>query len=491
MSKQSHDDINKIVNDIFDKAIHRQEDWTKAPQFVFDEAIEKVKLEPEKENRRNLLPLFLFLLFVGVSSLIYFSSKDLINKESSSLTKVPVASESLEQHGATKIVEIPKLIDEEVEVNSVQKESNQPNTVLTFKDNRVSKGLSQYVSRTSETTIIDSDDVKKDLKEVLELPLENVEQYISTKSNFVTRETASEELQLASIARLSLSTNFESKRDRFTLETAPKILENEVSNQNKFSLAILSTSNHTCLSMSGGEMDGSMSLTGYDQRYLGAGLKASFNYHLNSGWTINFLTGYDAYSNESIFNHASNYDLSNEVFNPDGSVSYDSDVTVHTPLGSYQTATNFRVAEGSHTASDILNTRTNIIQNFQVASIGLGLAKRFTLSDKWNIWTSGAMRYNHVLNFNSDFETWMTMEGETMDHIIDIAKGDDMDEHCSNFMSYEINVGLEYQLNSKISLLTGFQYNRSISSLRNQKLGLKAATHLHNYGLNMGVEIKF
>lgn len=495
MKNHSQDDFNKFVKSTLEDNAPAENGWNVAPQFVFDNAMNELD---EKRNKKNRSFVFFTLFLLGgflATSLIFYTSRyiDSVESKVDSLEQTIAEYEddgSIKSQKIESSNEIIEAAKQDLDIVNAKSEAIIEKQTLSTSLNTKQKSLNtQTISR--EAIVENSTNkinVVQDFN--LSVPFKSKVQNTIKKKSIISPIQGKSLIKLESIQAIAFD-DFYYLRNVDLNQEISTIDKEDLPSISKWSLSLLATQNHTCMSMENVSADPNMTLTEYDKRYAGVGLALNLNYSLNSFLDFNLIGSFSSYNSESLFNHRANYDLSKEMQHTDGSSSYDAEVYIMTPIGAYSTTANFGVEANQHTSSDIVVNETSIQQSLMVLTSGIGLTGYLPLNEKINFFASSAILSNHIINTKNQFATKMSMDDKEMASLEMNPSKEDMTSMSNQYFSWNISAGLEYNLNSKFSLSLSTNRNNSFTNIHHLNNTNLPNTYIHNVGINFGTKIKF
>lgn len=513
MSEFSQDDLNAFFKGKLENADPDGNMWNVPPDFVFDNAINKVNAQntqAQTNNRKLLLLLLIPLVFLtGIIINSQLNLNDINNKVRLLENKVI--------HSDQQIVELKTKIDaqkdefvkqlnsntEEIKEsikNETRKIFNSQRKKILRSNNNSSKskvaGLFSQSRNSSKSnsnpSVVFSEGTNSEFVKNGNVN-KNADQLLNTNSDFSNDDLNKNVPPLSKIYFLP-SLGLHNSIGLFTRDLkskVPDLIDHKGVNSGTddltsvVSYGLSTRQNFSSLSMS--EMNNT--LISYDNNYSGFGFSLHAQKSISPKFDMIFSLGYDLYNNRSENTGISLYNTNNESETSNGDINYMLDVETETPFGAVNSITNFEVAENVNADFDVLNQKTETAQSLNVLSINVGPKYKWFQTHQWELFATASIGYNRILHYENEMNTSIKMNDKTMVEFR--ATPPKINDINKNFMSVQAGVGFGFRFSENIQLAVSANYGKSLNSLRVAKSVSDPVTHLSQWNSQIGMNFKF
>lgn len=500
MSEFSQDNLNQFFRRKLGEDANEEGMWNVPPDFVFDNAMQKVSLPNKKQKRSKKWLLLLLIPFGFMSALFYNYQNNLHSLENellgmSQLVKIQneqiakleatvqnkVNIEESEVTGATvkiiddieeKVVQLqPKesyftSTNQVIQVNQV-KPNTEANEHLQSNSEKVSEPGS---ISDSNATLLHHNSVS-DLKDIS----------VSKLNKYASKE------RLESIGKVnSLIIGFDRSIPLYLAGIDNLGTDKLIDFDESIIYGFYINQNHASLTMQNAVE--TCELDYYDSHYSGMGFQFITEKPISKKVSMQFGLGYQSINSRSEMNQVNYFDYDNAVEMPSGDMNYYMDLTVETPFGEVSSPTNFMV-DGSTLDNDVINQKTEIQQQLNVLSLNVGPKFNILKSKNLTFFANTSLGYNRVVHYKNDMTTALEMDAKEMTKFDSSPlKIKDINR---NFMSIQGGLGMSLNLSDKTQFVVSANYSNSINSLRIASAKSDPTVYLKQWNTLMGLSVKF
>ncbi len=534
MKKSENRALDNFFRSKLKKAEKKDRGWNNPPDDIFDQAMDQLYGE-EKEDRR-LVPIYILLGLLGLivlgSSYIYNSKlngiskrvnhieeniqTNQVSKNQNDLSNVAVGSSIPTSHPPVSGIQNTQTNPtEKIQADPIPTKSaanpvsnHATNSHITSVTNNflrdkeiVSKVKFKVTNPISESIYKGTDDIdmvkssdlvssKTSSEGLMQMRQTKPANEHSAKMNVAqTSSHSSDDIHigstalafsiLPSIAILPFDLSEEKIRPDFQLATA----ENQQISIPSFQIELFSGVNFSTLGMKNITMASDASLTEYDKIYAGHSYGVSGQWNVSRDFSIAAGVTRHEFHNTSLLRESTSYMPSQHSANE-----YAMSMDITSPVGSVVSTALFDVGTSPIDISDELATNTNIDQTLKTTSFSLGAKYYLSISNSTRLYTGLGYNYEMIGSINNDFNAALVVNSNVVSQYN--MKPREMTKDVNNFSSIHAQIGIEQSLNPRLSIGLRTQFNRSISTLRNQTTSDDPSTNIKYLNSNLGIIYK-
>jgi|GEM_PF-5335669 len=508
MSDYSQDDLNAFFKGKLENADPDGNMWNVPPDFVFDNAINKVNSHGQQQQRTGNKKLILLLLIpLALLTCLLISNQIGLNKANDRMKSL----EGKVISSDTQIAALQIKLDDQSELFSSQlkakteelKEAISQVSVAAnakFNRNNLKEAYSQdlddnkilsavNVNKGRENSTINNSGIAH-----LSQVNKDADQFLSNKSLAINEATVFVENDILKsieiLPTLSLRNGFNSMSPIVEVNLPSLIAVDELIQIDDFyneavSYGLLLRQNMSSLSMSGT----SSNLQSYDNGYTGYGFSLQAEKSVSPKFDMQFSLGYDVINNKSQLSDVSYYNSDNEEQLLNGSLNYSMDVNLDTPFGVVNSLTSFEVESGANSDQEVMDQVTNTSQSLNVLSINIGPKYKWLSTKQWELFSTLSLGYNRILHYENEMNTAIKMNSKTLVEFRSTPpKINDINK---NYLSAQVGFGLGFRFSETVQVAMSANYGRSLNSLRIAKSATDPLTYLSQWNSQIGLNFKF
>ena len=464
---------------------HNEEEWSTPPDFVFDKAMKQ--LDKKREDRtifmfKRSLKFLLAFVVLGVFVLQYVSiqnTKKQLDVISTQLNHKDNVEDSDMESSAL-------LVNEDTAEESTVVNSETTEVVLPTNHRSVSNPSYSGVSKVlfPSATSVNSTFADQNLgqifsKSTMTQPVSNVSNNMASVMTKRDHLLAVNSLPLIGSHMLLAERSFDPALSVEHINTPKK---------DRFSLGVFATQNFSSFAMNGRLSSDNITLTEYDNNYVGYGVEINAAYDLGSKFSLNLRPSYQYIRNQSRMKESGSMDFDNVIVDGMGDLHYQTMMNMESPVGSNMQEIMFRVSD-SMTEDSSMESEVLVNQRFHVIGLNLNLRYDLFSSEKIAMYSTAGFGYNRIFKVDNQYSAQVMVDNVvaytgdmTVEHL----------EECNmSYTSYNFGLGLDV-LNGTDGKLSVFgNYQRSLSSIRASISPAQASTYLEQFVFGLGYTKSF
>lgn len=239
--------------------------------------------------------------------------------------------------------------------------------------------------------------------------------------------------------------------------------DNDNKNNNPLSLFLTTGVLQSCIKMTN-VTESSYSLTEYDQWNTGYFAGLGLLKRVNNQFTLSTALTYNRTNNNSLFQDNMNYNIDNMITQPDGSVLYESNIYVESPMATYNDKIALRLLDDQVANGEVLNNKTKIKETYHYLKLSANIGYELFNINKLRGAFSLDLGINYMIAANQSLNTqiyhWDDM---IMTNLLENEIGSQVNRlHLSSMLRF----GLDYSITDKMLLGVELGYEKGLSSMR-------------------------
>lgn len=487
MEENKHTELDKFFKSRLESTAQSENGWNIPPLSILDQALEQVPAPAKPRRRIGFFWIFGLAALLGISTLCICNAIKInaINSEISSIknnqtSKADIASSSLDNKDTTPVSVINK-----IQIEEVTQEVSSSNNIATLNN---SNNLKQTEAKSFIPTTTPSKE-RNNTKPGKQVQLNKAASIntVSVPSQSKVTPTARQRDILQSpqeiIAIYSDTLAYEALGVDISLDSI--IITEHITNKTSASVFITGGLLNSCLHMTNIDA-GPFSLTKYDEfypgYYFGIGAYKPINNSLNLYGTISF----NQITNQSLFENDITYNNANAIQHTDGSMLYQSEFYMETPMASFNDNVAFRLLDNQIVNGETLNNKTNISETYQILTFTIGVDYELFQSKKLSGLFSTGLSSNYIIGIDQTMDSKIYRQDAMM---MDKTLAVDLTSTVNRLhLSGRLNLGLQYDLTDKVYLQLNGGYEKGLTSVRKHSLTSLPKTYISSFssGISLG-----
>ena len=472
MEENKYTDLDKLFKDRLNKTSQDDTTWNLPSDGVFEGAMNEIH-----DNRRRRM---MVIWLVAGAFLLALITAFIIN-----LGKVDKLERALAEK-ETQLIEnraaMAELIKNSEEIGNREKGSEKSKPQA---DDEFEQGL--HIQKAEEAGVPDR-----------RLESENISQSIQPKIQAVTDDVVfnskvdvlipipqaehAVEFTVPSVPLMSVLILNETQ-----LQIPEPLRMDYIANIGDLEWYIGTTTHWTTLDMKGIE-ESTASLTEYDKRYLGYGLRAGLVQNLPGRWSLDYRCSYQHFTNKSAFNDDLVYDDDLERVDANGKTMYSMDLSILSPMSELNRAVAFEVDDYPIVDEDVFENVTRISEEYHWLTVAVIPNYNIINSSKWSISAGLGLQANYLIKMKEDMDVKLYFESEMMKNEIILNDPSKNVNPWSLASLGELNLSRELNERSSLSLTAGMQ--QSITPINTPKNGVAPRTYVNDLQLGLNFNFK-
>ena len=228
------------------------------------------------------------------------------------------------------------------------------------------------------------------------------------------------------------------------------------------------------------------SLTKYDEFYQGYSVGMGARRALTTKISLSGTLSFNLINNKSLFEDEVSYNSAKEVEQLDGSMTYNSDVFMETPMASFNDMVSYRLLDNTITDGTLLQHKTDISEQYQLLQLTLSADYTIFSKDRISGTFSTGLSTNYILGIDQTMDSKVY---QANDMLMNMSLSNDLTSEVNRVhLSGTINLGISYRLTDNIYLQLSGGYEKGITSVRKYSNNSLPKTFISSLssGLNVG-----
>ncbi len=261
----------------------------------------------------------------------------------------------------------------------------------------------------------------------------------------------------------------------------------DIEKESRFEWYIGATSNWTTLEMKGIK-DGTASLTEYDKRYLGYGIRTGILQDLPGRWSVDYRLSYQHFTNKSAFMDALIYDDDLETTGVNGTTSYAMDLSILSPMSELNRGLAFEVDGFPIADEDVFENVTKISEEYNWWTLAVIPKVDVIASPKWSLSAGLGLQANYLMTMKEDMDVKLYFESEMMkNEVIQTDPSKNVNPWSLSALG-ELTLSHELTERAAVSLTAGMQ--QSITPINTPLNGVSPRTYVNDLQLGLNFNLK-